>query len=205
MGSKRMRKSVLMPQNTGKGQTGASASETDSRSCEYTVNQKIEGKWRTRRVLLVLSYILFSIGYFAVCAAIRFYPLMCFTPLFLWMLVFFTWRYVSVAYRYEIVSGGWIFTRVMSDRFYKKMFTLKVKDAERIAPYGDRLERSRIDAYGAEKELWAASSKESPDLYFALFIDKDGKRTVLYFEATKRALQLLSFYNKNTVLSKVRY
>lgn len=200
-----MRRGVLAPQKTDRRQEGGGTSDSDRRSCEYTVSQKIEGKWRTRRVLLILSYVLFSIGYFALCVAIRFYPLACFTPLFTWMLVFFTWRYVSVAYRYEIVSGDWIFTRVMSDRFYKKMFTLKVKDAERIAPYSDRIERSRIDAYGAEKELWAASSKESPDLYFALFIDTDGKRTVLYFEATKRALQLLNFYNKNTVLSKVRY
>ncbi|MBR2907981.1 MAG: hypothetical protein IKC26_08095 [Clostridia bacterium] len=193
------------PQNKGRGQQGASASDTDSRACEYTVLQKRESKWKTYRALLVLFYLVASLGYVAVCAAIRFYPLMCFTPLIIWILVFLTWRYVNVAYRYEIVSGDWIFTRVMSDRFYKKMFKLKVKDAERIAPYSDRIERSRVDAFGAEKTLWAASSMDSPDLYFALFENVDGKRTVLYFEATRKALQLLSHYNKNTVMSKVRY
>lgn len=182
-----------------------SVSDGDSRSCEYTVLQKTEGKWRAFRILLVSAYILFALGYFLLCVIIRFYPLACFTPLFTWMVIFFTWRYVSVAYRYEIVSGDWIFTRVMSDRFYKKMFALKIKDAIRIAPYHDRTEQSRIEAYRAEKTLWAASSMHSPDLYFALFEDTKGKRTVLYFEATKRALQLFCLYNKNTVISRVRY
>lgn len=188
-----------------KGSPSVGAVDPDGRSCEYTVLQKIEGRVRLYRVLLVLGYILFSVGYFVFCTAIRFYPLACFTPLFTWIVVFFTWRYVSVAYRYEIVSGNWIFSRVLAERFHKRGFTLKIKDVERIAPYSDRLERSRVEAYEAEKTIFWASSFDSPDLHFALYTDSDGKRTVLYFEATRRSLQLLSYYNKNTVLSKVRY
>ena len=181
------------------------APEDDGRSCEYSVVQKIEGKWVLRRILLIALYVVFAVGYFAFCVAIKFYPIACFTPVFTWMLIFFTWRYVSVTYRYEISSGDWIFTKILNDRYKKKMFTLKVKDAERIAPYADRLEQSRIEAFEAEKTLWAASTMESPDLYYALFTDVDGERTVLYFEATAKALRLLHFYNKNTVLTKVRY
>lgn len=193
-------------ENMKKKHSGESGiSDGDSRSCEYSVLQKIEGKWLVYRILLVAVYVLFAVGYFAACVAIKFYPLACFTPLFTWMAVFFTWRYVSVAYRYEIVSGDWIFTRVMSDRFYKKMFRLKVKDIDRISPYHDRMERSRIESFSPEKLLWAASSMNSPDLYFALYTDRNGKRTVLYFEATRKALSLLEHYNKNTVISKVRY
>lgn len=188
-----------------KNTSGVGAADHDGRSCEYTVLQKVEGKWKLYRILLILGYIVSALAYFFLCVAIKFYPLACFTPLFTWMLVFFTWRYVSVAYRYEIVSGNWIFSRVLADRFHKKGFTLKIKDVERIAPHSDRIERSRVEAYEAEKTIFWASSFDSPDLYFALYTDSDGKRTVLYFEATKRTLQLLSYYNKNTVLSKVRY
>ena len=167
--------------------------------------QKSKGKWLVFRILLVIGYVLFALSYFAFCVAIKFYPLAGFTPLFTWMLAFFTWRYVSVTYRYEIFSGDFVFSKILNDRHKKPMFKLKIKDLERIAPYHDRVEQSRIEAYRVEKTLWAASSKESPDLYYALFTDNEGKRTVLYFEATRKALQLLSFYNKNTVLSKVRY
>lgn len=181
------------------------APEDDERTCEYSVMQKIEGKWRLARVLLIVLYAVFAIAYFAFCVAIKFFPIAGFTPLFTWMLVFFTWRYVSVTYRYEIVSGDFIFTKLLNDRYKKKMFTLKIKDLERIAPYHDRIEQSRVEAYDAEKTLWAASTMESPDLYVAYFTDCEGRRTVLYFEATRKALRLLSFYNKNTVMSKVRY
>lgn len=181
------------------------AREEDGRSCEYSVMQKVEGKWRLYRILLIIAYGLFAIGYFAFCVAIKFYPIAAFTPLFTWMLIFFTWRYVSVTYRYEIISGDFIFTKILNDRHKKKMFTLKIKELDRIAPYHDRMEQSRIEAYRAEKTLWAASSMDSPDLYFALFKDETGKPTVLYFEATRKSLQLLSFYNKNTVQTKVRY
>lgn len=178
----------------------------DSRACEYTVAQAIKGKWLAARILMISGYVLFALVYFMVCVLIHFIPLACFTPLFTWMLVYFTWRYVSVSYRYEIVSGDWIFTRVLSDRYKRPMFQIKVKDAERIAPYNNRVEQSRIESCRPEKTVMAASSMESPDLYFALFTDQNGKRTVLYFEATRKALQLLSFYNKSaTVLSKVRY
>ena len=167
--------------------------------------QKIEGKWRLYRILLIILYALFAIGYFSFCVAIKFYPIAAFTPLFTWIVVFLTWRYVSVTYRYEIISGDMIFTKILSDRYKKKMFRHKIKEMERIAPYHDRMEQSRIEAYAPEKTVFAASSMESPDLYYALFADEKGKRTVLYFEATRKSLQLLSFYNKNTVQTKVRY
>ena len=177
----------------------------DSRACEYTVSQKIEGKWKLWRFLLIIGYLVFSVGYFGFCMAIHFLPLGCFTPLFTWIVIFLTWRYVSVSYQYQIVSGEMKFKRILSDRYKKPLFTFKIKDFDHIAPYNDRLEQSRAEAYGAEKTLWAASSMSSPDLYFALFTDADGKKTILYFEVTHKSLNLLKSYNKSTVMSKVRY
>ena len=71
------------------------------------------------------------------------------------------------------------------------MFRLKIKDMDRIAPYHDRMEQSRIEAFRPEKTLWAASSMSSPDLYYAIYTDSKGVRTVLYFEATIKSLRLL--------------
>ena len=185
--------------------TDVRAPEDDSRTCEYSVYQKMEGKWRTLRILLIVGYVFVAVGYFSFCMAIKFFPIAAFTPLFTWMAVYFTWRYVSVAYRYEIASGDWIFTKIMSERHKKSMFRLKIKDMERIAPYHDRMEQSRIEAFRPEKTLWAASSMSSPDLYYAIYTDSKGVRTVLYFEATIKSLRLLGHYNKNTVFSKVRF
>ena len=46
------------------------------------------------------------------------------------------------------------------------------------------------------------SSLDAPDMYYAVF-DHDGEDQVVYFEATKKALQILRFYNPVTVVTEV--
>ena len=196
-----MAKSVLV----SKKHVQVDSFNEDSRSCEYTVSQKAEGKWKLARILLVIGYVVFAVGYFTLCMVLNIWPVACLTPVLVWIAVYFTWRYVSVAYRYRIISGEWIFTRILSDRFKKKMFTLKIHDMIHIAPVSIAVEKSRAEAFGAEKVLWAASSMSSPDLYYAIFEDENKVKCILYFEATQKALRLLNFYNKSVVLTKVRY
>ena len=44
----------------------------------------------------------------------------------------------------------------------------------------------------------------SPDAYYAI-LEKDGKSTAVYFEATNKMLKVLKFYNRNTEVTPVRY
>jgi len=174
----------------------------DARSCEYTVQQAREGRFRTYRVLMLLSYVAFVLSYAGVCMLIRFYPLMALTPVLTWILVFFTWRYVSVSYRYEIESGQWHFTKIMNDRFYRPMLTLRISDMACIVPTEGRTPRELMAGYRGARMIWAGSSEHSPDLYMAVSGDK---KTVIFFDATAKALKLLSFYNKATAVTAVRY
>ncbi|HOA85354.1 MAG TPA: hypothetical protein PKN17_04925, partial [Bacillota bacterium] len=66
-------------------------------SYEFTVSQKYEGKYFWRRVALIAAYVFYVIAAFLIGAFARIIvPLLAFVPLSAWVLVFFTWRYVSV-------------------------------------------------------------------------------------------------------------
>lgn len=177
---------------------------------EYTVRQRIEGKWIAARIGLVLLYILFVGAWILVALLTRILtPLLgILLPVTLGMLIFFTWRYVSVEYEYSITSGVLTFSRIFSRRFRKKVFEVPLREAVRIAPLGVMEEYARGTEYKPEISFFGISSLQAPDVYFMLFehADKKGKekrRAVYYFEATQKTLHLCHYYNPSaTVMAK---
>ena len=64
---------------------------------EYTVRQKIEGKWILARVGLIFLYLSFVFAWVIFGLRTRiFVPLLALTPVTSWILSFVTWRFVSV-------------------------------------------------------------------------------------------------------------
>ncbi|MBP3583981.1 MAG: hypothetical protein J6K44_08050, partial [Clostridia bacterium] len=71
-------------------------SEFDSPNyAEYTYDKKNEGKIKKQRTLMLVLYIAVAIIYFAVCCITKLLPLIAIEPILIWILVFFTWKYVS--------------------------------------------------------------------------------------------------------------
>ena len=76
---------------------------------EYVVAKKAEGKNLLLRILLITLYMLFALSYFLFFTVVLpIVMLIALLPLFVWMLVFFTWRYASVEIEYQMNSGIWI-------------------------------------------------------------------------------------------------
>lgn len=169
---------------------------------EYVVAQKPEGKLRSKRILLVLLYVAFSIGWLVgVVGILKIWPLGMFTPLFTWMLVFFTWRYVSIEHEYTMVSGTISFTEIYGRRTRRQMFEYKIKEMTRIAPVSDQY-KNDYDATDIVVRYDFRGSASSPDAYFFTFKTSDGKAGVVFFEATAKALKIFRFYNPSaTVMS----
>lgn len=178
---------------------------------EFTVDQRIEGKWRLARIGMILFYVFFALGAFLLLAIIWNMPqLVALVPVATWMLVFFTWRYVSVEYEYSLTSGELVFSKIFGNRSRRTVLKMMLRDASRIAPLEDAQEAARATSYAPEKEFSAISSLGAPDVYFILFehrYEEHGKakscRAILYFEATAKALQICRFYNPSaTVMTK---
>ena len=179
---------------------------------EYTVKQKNEGKWIARRAGLIFLYAAFVFAWVVMGLATRILvPLLALIPVTTGMLIFATWRYVSVEYEYSITSGVFTLTKVFGGRSRKKVLEVALRNALLIAPLDDARSRATAEQYRPEREFHAISSLSSPDVYFMLFEyenkkEKEKRRAILYFEATEKALSVCRFYNKSaTMVRETRY
>lgn len=181
---------------------------------EYVVAQKSEGKWKTRKILLIIGYIVFAAVVLVLGAFSRLLvPLLALTPIAVWILIFCTWRYVSLEYEYNITSGVFTLSNVYGGRSRKKLIEVYIKDLATVAPYNHELPETiekaeqTIKRFSPDKEYIAFSSPESPDIYYALYTDKEtGEKSIIWFEATEKALKIFRFYNAPaTVVSQVRF
>ena len=172
---------------------------------EYVVSPAKQPIWRLKRTLAIIGYVIYAGTVFGIGAYTRLLlPVMALVPLSTWILIFFTWRYVAVEYEYSFVSGTMTLSKILGGRARKKVLDIRIKELHTIAPYdGDYIKKA--EEFQPEKSYDFVSSMQSPDVYYALFETPEGRRGIIYFEATKAALKILRYYNSDTVLSDVRY
>lgn len=178
-------------------------------SYEFVVEQAKEGKWKLARMGMIALYALYCAAWLVAGLVTKLIPLLALVPVTLWIIVFFTWRFVSVEYEYSIMSGELTFSKIYGGRSRRTVMKTRVRDASLIAPLDGGEYSAKATAYQPEKEFSAISSLKAPDIYFMLFEledEKTGKknRAIFYFEATAGALKTCRFYNQAaTVLTKV--
>ena len=177
---------------------------------EFVAAQRIEGKWLAARILLIAFYVCYVLLCLMFGLKLRIgVPLLALIPVTTWIIVFITWRFVSVEYEYSITSGELTFSKIFGNRSRRTVLRLKLRDAIRIAPLEDEQESAKATQYAPELEFSAISSLRAPDIYFALFeheFKEHGKvqkrRAIFYFEATTRALSICRFYNPSATVMR---
>ncbi len=178
---------------------------------EYSVTQKAEGKWRWRRAGLIALYVLMPV----ITLILIMGPLkgMVYMGAFIVLadavLIFFTWRLVSVEYSYEVTSGKVTFTLIQNafnHRIKKPKAEFMLRECSLIAPLREPEYEAKYREYAPETVISALSSEKAEDAYFALYSGEDGKRCAFLFEATNDMLKRCRFYNREaTVVRTMRY
>lgn len=169
---------------------------------EYAVCEKKCAKSTLKKLGMLLLYALFIIAWFIFGFVSKFFPLLALMPVTLWMLVFFTWRYVNLEYEYSMTSGEMTLSKIYGGRSRKKIIEFKLKDCTLIAPYDEGEER--VKSYSPEKVYYMLSDINAQNAYVAL-LEKDGKHIAVCFEATEKALKICRFYNAPaTVVTDVK-
>jgi len=182
---------------------------------EYTVTLEPKGKLRTKRLLFKLGYVLV---FFAVIGlvlllnsltdglGIIFLPLFALAPLSLWILVHFTWPRVCIDYMYTIDHSRFEANILHGDKKDKKpLFECAVKEFTLIAPINNPEYSMQLKLYNKADVIDLRSKEDANDVYFALHDGENGKKTVVYFEATSQALNAFKYYNKAaTIMSETR-
>lgn len=165
---------------------------------EYTVAQRSEGKWSFYRWLMLSGYVLFAAIYFLIAYITRFIPIVAILPLFLWILVYFTYKYVKPEYKYEICESYLRFYVIFGKKS-KEIIKIRLCDADCIMPLECAIEE--IKAYAPKNTYSAIPSSKSTDLYIILYKDEHNIPSAFMFKATSDALKCLKFYNKKTVIT----
>ncbi|MBQ2726490.1 MAG: hypothetical protein IJF78_12370 [Clostridia bacterium] len=171
---------------------------------EYTVEKKPEGKNLQKRILVIALYV---IAFAAICFVISltqgagavwggvFFVLLV-------ALIWFTWRLVKEERKYEVINAKLKIQELNGSGKGKVVFENLVSEFTVIAPMTAEYESQYKNA---DEILDFRGDSKSPDSYFAR-LEKDGKSTVVCFEAINKMLKVMKFYNsKGTVVTVVRH
>lgn len=160
---------------------------------EYAYTKKKEGRLLLGAVLLVLLYILFVIAFFLLCYISGLIPLYAMTPAFLWILVHYTWCFVSYDIVYTFASGSLCFYRQNGKKRHP-LLTLRVQEAESVCD-GRTPAEERASAEGRFLDLSSSARAESTLLLRAVH---DGEPISALFDATPRVRDLMEKFCPRT-------
>lgn len=172
---------------------------------ELTVDKIPEGKEKLMKPLrtlikavwiIAMLYAIFSIGGIFIFVG----ALLLATGT--WFISYITTPMVQTEYRYSIIAGDIAFDKFMGGRYYKEdILRLKIADLKVIAPYSDPEKKAIADADDIVNRYKYCSEMSEPDLYFALF-EENGQKSVVFFDATQKALKIMKFLNKEAITMK---
>ncbi len=167
---------------------------------EYTVTKKSEGKYLLKRVGMVLFYILCTSVFFLICYITRLIPVFALCPLLLWMLEFFTWRYVSIEYKYTVEGGMLRLYTVYGGKTIKEQAKFHIKEAVGFIPLEDP--GDRLADFGAKRTYDLRSSEKAPKDPYAFLIIGDGVKTAVLLEAPEPSKKAILYYAAEQVRNK---
>jgi uncharacterized membrane protein YphA (DoxX/SURF4 family) len=166
---------------------------------EYVASPQKQASYKLKRLLMILAYI----AYVAVLLLIGFntrllIPMLALVPLSTWIIVWLTWRYVSVEYEYSLTGGVMTLNKIYGGRSRKRVAEIRIKDMTLIAPFDGEFIR-RAEAYAPERTIDFTSDLQKDEVYFALYETEDKRRGILYFEVTEQSLRILRYYNSGAL------
>ncbi|MBR2354584.1 MAG: hypothetical protein IKA76_08800 [Clostridia bacterium] len=152
---------------------------------EYTV--ACEGRRKTlSRLILLTVYAIWVIAFFTMGVLTRILlPLLCFIPLTLCILVFFTWRLTKKEIKLSFLAGRMTVIRQFDGKNQKKLAEVPIKEIETVKPY----DASDVSLLHGKHVIHALKNDSEEGAYLALF-----GQTALLFEANEKALKILKYY-----------
>jgi hypothetical protein len=163
---------------------------------EYSASQKSEGLWLLYKILLIVGYVLFVTLYFVIIYVTKLFPVGALIPVFLWMLIYFTWKYANPDYTYEIRGGVFnYYVKYGKKKSLKASF--KISEAKYIGPIKDYKEKLPGTVYSA------LPSEKAADIYILVY--NTPTPCAIKFIATKDALRLIRRHNNNTVITETSF
>lgn len=190
-----------------------------SNAIDYVVTQKKEGKYLIGQILIYLFIAVAVIAVFVILgsfipgimAAVAGMGLA--VPVF-WISYHGTRTICNFDRKYSIftpnvtmdqVPHTVISFEIVKDRKKKDpdkrdvVYERAVKEADLFAPWTAEY-KSKYEGINAKVIDFRSSVKKTEDIYFAMFTEKDGSKTVIIFEAVNKIVEKLAYYNKEATV-----
>lgn len=170
-------------------------SEQSTNYAEYSYEKAITGKDKTHRFFYIAGVVLLLILPVLIAVIFHIYFLIYIMPLFLILgipLAKFFYRYLQNEFKYTVDRSTFKMEIIHGKAKPKLLYETDIKDMDFAKPA-----TADIDKSGYGTVAYCCVSDTSPDLYVTSFKDKNGKKVLLYFEGSKKALKIMNYYNKN--------
>jgi hypothetical protein len=179
-------------------------SEFDSPSyVEYVYEKRAEGKALLLKYSLLLGYAVFVASFFGICYVTRLVPVFAVCPLVTWILIHFTWQYVSYDVYYTFEHGHFVFGKIKRGRSGKMRSAIIELDVQRAILVASYQQVVKSREYNNANRVYNLASTLSSENLLGIVYERDGKVNVVIFENTPKLARLLPKYS--SVTSDVAY
>lgn len=176
---------------------------------DLTVEKKVEGAYKRNRLLMKIAYIvapilllvLFSLADMLLLGLIM---VLALYPFLLSKLIIpATSHLVNIEEKMDISGGNLTLTTIYGKKKSKDLCKIKVSLFDAIAPYNNEEYKKAADEFKYDKRYAAVSSMDHPDVYYAYGTNEFDEKVICFFEVTNKALKVMKFLNKKTVVVEV--
>lgn len=100
-------------------------------------------------------------------------------------------RYSSLEFEYTVAEGTVTFAEIYGKRARRAVKEFDLRVCAVIAP----MDHDKLKDFDARDVYYAVSSPDAVDIYGAAYESAEGKKTIVYFEATEQMLKLCRKFN----------
>lgn len=168
---------------------------------EYNVEKKPDLTTKLQRLGIVLLDIFLAIFLLITVNGMFLLIAFCGFALVFSILTFFLYKRTQIEFEYEISGGDFTMSKVYGGRTRKELFSQKISAFHHFAPY---TEENFNAAKGNDelKKYVCLSSPDAIDQFFGIFTDENGKKSVVIFQAPKKVISIIRFYNSSATKLK---
>ncbi|MBE6572929.1 MAG: hypothetical protein E7652_00880 [Ruminococcaceae bacterium] len=174
---------------------------------ELTVEKKLEGDYKKARRLMWAAYIVIPVAFIILFSILKmtFFALII-VPVYPFLLskviIPATYIYVDREEKMSIAGGMLTLSTIYGKRKQKILVKMRISSFDAIVPYNDEY-KAQCDAFEADKRYEAVSTMSNPEIYCAYGTNDYEEKIICFFEVTNKALRVMKFLNKNTVVTQV--
>lgn len=169
----------------------------ENNNIEFTVKKQVDGNIMLKKVIIVLTPILIS--------AVIIYFFFFVTPVLLTLSIVGIWyfmRFTRLEYEYSIVSGEFAVAEIYDNKSRKDIVSVKIVDMSVVAPYEEEYIKRHLNPNMIKKIYDYHEEAQYRDFYFCVYEDPKMGKTAIIFNANRKMMQIMKFYNSSAVIMK---